>query len=89
VESTNSWEATSLHWLGELCRAAPLNYPARYLGFSQSNRQEPGGGLRLGGICGFERVDPFAFFLRYIGPSVIVTAEHGKLHFVGYALFWV
>jgi hypothetical protein len=32
---------------------------------------------------GFERVDPFALLLWHIGPPVIVTAEHVRLHIVG------
>jgi hypothetical protein len=42
-----------------------------------------GGAWRPGGL---ERVDPLALFLRHIGPPVIVTAEHVKLHFVGLPL---
>jgi hypothetical protein len=33
---------------------------------------------------GFERVDSFALLLWHIGPPVIVTAEHVKLHIVGF-----
>jgi hypothetical protein len=42
------------------------------------------GGARPPG--GVERVDAFALLLWHIGPPVIVTAEHVRLHIVGYAL---
>jgi hypothetical protein len=43
-------------------------------------RGHGGGAWRLGAL---ERVYPFALFLWHIGPPVIVTAEHVRLHIVG------
>jgi hypothetical protein len=36
--------------------------------------------------CGFERVDPFALLLGHIGPPIVVTAEHVRLHILGTSL---
>ena len=70
--------------MGKNPRGLPTYRKKRLPGWLYHREGVHGGGSGRHG--GLERVDPFALFLWHIGPPVIVTAEHVRLHMVGYAL---